>query len=196
MFIAVLPESAIAGSAGRTLIALREAVGREGTYALAVGDEFRTLSDYDAAEAGDAARAAHPDDLQATLLAFIDETGRAFVRRRRPGRLDPRDRRARPRRARRPAAGRRPQALARRPFRGRRDRQQDDFIRLGDGIRALELDVTLGDADSAVKADYDRAVDAYDRANTHHRRGETAAADQALDEGLAAITSARERQRR
>ncbi len=198
MFIAVLPESAIAGSAGRTLIALREAVGREGTYALAIGDEFRTLSDdYDAAEAGDAARAAHPDDLQATLLAFIDETG-----------------------SERSAGGGAPVAsilaivvlglvalggllliVGRKRSRDGRSEvgeidQQDDFIRLGDGIRALELDVTLGDADSAVKADYDRAVDAYDRANTHQRRGETAAADQALDEGLAAITSARERLRR
>ena len=54
--------------------------------------------------------------------------------------------------------------------------QHDDFIRLGDGIRALELDVTLGDADSAAKADYDRAVDAYDRANAHERRGEEEAA--------------------
>ena len=39
----MLPASAIEGSAGRTLIALREAVGESGTYALAVGDEFRTI---------------------------------------------------------------------------------------------------------------------------------------------------------
>ena len=66
-------------------------------------------------------------------------------------------------------------------------------MRLGDGIRALELDVTLGDAGPAAKADYDRAVEAYDRANAHDRRGEEEAANRALDEGLAAIASARER---
>ena len=66
----MLPQSAQVNSAGRTLIALRNAVGRKGTYALAVGNEFRTLSDgFDAAAAGEAARSAHPDDLQATLVA-------------------------------------------------------------------------------------------------------------------------------
>ncbi len=76
MFIAVLPADASSGSAGRTLIAMRQDVGQDGTYALALGDEFRTLSDdFDASPAGDAARAAHPDDLQATLIAFIDKTG-------------------------------------------------------------------------------------------------------------------------
>lgn len=75
MYVAVLPQSATAGSAGRTLLALRDAVGETGTYALAIGDQFRTLSSYySAATAGDAARAAHPDDLQATLIAFIDRT--------------------------------------------------------------------------------------------------------------------------
>ena len=65
-------------------------------------------------------------------------------------------------------------------------------MRLGDGIRAIELDVTLTD-NPAAKADYDRAVDAYDRANSHHRKGDEPAADRALDEGLAAIGSAQER---
>ena len=78
MFIAVLPQSAQVNSAGRTLVALRRAVGRKGTYALAVGNEFRTLGDgFNAASAGAAARKAHPDDLQATLIAFIDATGKA-----------------------------------------------------------------------------------------------------------------------
>ena len=65
-------------------------------------------------------------------------------------------------------------------------------MRLGDGIRALEIDVSLTD-DAGAKADYDRAVDAYDRANALHRKGDERAADQALDEGLAAIGSAQER---
>ena len=172
LFIAVLPESAIEGSAGRTLIALREAVGESGAYALAVGDEFRTIP----AAPGETARAAHPDDLQAALIAFVDRTSASAPRDDGGGggRRDHRRRRARPGRAR----GRRARARRRR-VRSRDGRsevgeidQTDDFVRLGDGIRALELDVTLGDAGPAAKADYDRAVEAYDRANAHDRRGD------------------------
>jgi len=201
MYIAVLPASAQVGSAGRTLIALRQATGRKGTYALAVGDEFRTLGDgFDAAAAGQSARNAHPDDLQATLTAFIDSTGKAqddaggdgssmgallvvvllialvaggayLIVSRRRARGDGADGRS--------EVG--------------RIEQNDEFVRLGDSIRALELDVTLGDDNPAAKADYDRAVEAYDRANQNNAKGATTAADQALDEGLAAIASARER---
>ena len=201
MFIAVLPASAVQDSAGRTLIALRRDVGRKGTYALAVGDEFRTLSDgFDAGPAGDEDRAAHPDDLEATLNAFIDRTAREkkdagsggsgagaviavlvlllvvaggglLIFSRRRARADERDGRSEV---------------------GQID-QNDEFVRLGDSIRALELDVTLGEGSAAAKADYDRAVVAYDRANEFNRKGATAAANEALDEGLAAIASARER---
>jgi hypothetical protein len=201
LFIAVLPQSAQVNSAGRTLIALRRATGVKGTYALAVGNEFRTLGEgFDAAAAGESARSAHPDDLQATLIAFIDSAGKAqddagaggsgagaviaillllvvvaggaylvFTRRRARG--DGAD--------------------------GRSEvghiEQNDEFVRLGDGIRALELDVTLGDSNPAAKADYDRAVEAYDRANAFNAKGATSAANEALDEGLAHIASARER---
>jgi hypothetical protein len=202
MFIAVLPADASSGSAGRTLIAMRQDVGKDGTYALALGDEFRTLSDdFDASGPGDAAREAHPDDLQATLIEFIDRTGKenssdsssndssgaslfvvallvllaagaAFllISRRRTRRDD--------------ADGRSEVGQI---------NQQDEFVRLGDSIRALELDVTLGDGNPAAKADYDRAVEAYDRANAFNRKGATSAANEALDEGLAHIASARER---
>ena len=142
------------------------------------------------------ARAAHPDDLQAALIAFIDRTGSARAADDGGG-----------------GAGvlvaggvlvlvvlaGGALVLTRRRSRSRDGRsevgeidQTDDFVRLGDGIRALELDVTLGDAGEA-RADYDRAVEAYDRANSHDRRGEEDAANRALDEGLAAIASARER---
>jgi hypothetical protein len=204
MFIAVLPEDASSGSAGRTLIAMRQDVGKDGTYALALGDEFRTLSDdFDGGPAGEAARKAHPDDLQATLIAFIDRAGRengdsgsssdsggsaasffvvallilvaaagAFllISRRRARRED--------------TDGKSEVGQI---------NQQDDFVRLGDSIRALELDVTLGDDNPAARADYDRAVEAYDRANAFNRKGATSAANEALDEGLAHIASARER---
>jgi hypothetical protein len=198
MFVAVLPESAVEGSAGKTLIALREAVGERGTYALAVGGEFRTLSDfYGAADAGDAARAAHPDDLGAALSAFVDHTGREHGK---AGggtlagaviagaimlavlvggvSLIVSRRRARSRRA------------------AREERQLQymdaDFVRLGDGIRELELDATLT-GDAAAKADYQRGLDAYDRANELAREGERAAADAAVDDGLRALGAARDR---
>ena len=58
---------------------------------------------------------------------------------------------------------------------------------------AAGVDVTLGDGNAAAKADYDRAVEAYDRANAFNRKGATSAANEALDEGLAHIASARER---
>ena len=188
VFVAVLPQSAVEGSAGRTLIALREAVGEEGRYALAVGDDFRTLP----ADAGEDARAAHPDDLQATLTQFIDESESSgsgaggtiagvivgivlvgvlvggallIVSRRRAREGDGRSEV------------------------GEID-QTSDFVRLGDQIRALELDVTLGDAG---RRDYDRALEAYTRANDLSRQGDEAGANRALDEGLAAIATARER---
>ena len=203
MYIAVLPASASSQSAGRTLIALRQAVGKDGTYALALGDEFRTLSDdFDAAKAGDAARASHPDDLEATLTAFIDTTGQelsdsggsgssagsffvvALLVLLALGGFFLITSRRRARRERDDADGRSEVGQI---------NQQDDFVRLGDSIRALELDITLGDGNAAAKADYDRAVEAYDRANAFNRKGATSDADRALDEGLAHIASARER---
>jgi hypothetical protein len=187
VFVAVLPESAVEGTPGRTLGELRQAVGESGRYAVAIGDDVRTIP----ADPGEAARAAHPDDLQAALTQFIDESesgggsGGAIagfvavmvllgvlagglvllVTRRRARASD-----------------------------GRSEvgqiNQTDDFVRLGDQIRALELDVTLGEAG---RSDYDRAVAAYDRANDLQRKGDERGANHALDEGLAAIASARER---
>ena len=200
IFVAVLPASATEASAGRTLVALREAVGEEGTYALAVGDEFRTLSDaFEAAGPGEAARAAHPDDLQATLIAFVDRAGRERTRARDSG--SPLGALVAVGALALVVLGGAALILSRRHARDARDGrsevgeidQTDDFVRLGDSIRALELDITLGEAGPAAKADYDRALEAYDRANAHDRRGEEEAANDALDEGLAAIASARER---
>jgi hypothetical protein len=195
-FVAVLPASAQQSSAGRTLVALREATGVKGTYALQVGDEFRTLSDEfgDAAQIGDALRSQHPGDLQATLSAYID---RAAKERSSSGGIGT-------------GAivavlvlvallvGAFAMASGRRRTRARNDGRStvgeidpmDDFERLGDQIRALELDVTLGDAG---RRDYDRAVAAYTRANELQRRGDETGANRALDEGLAAIATARER---
>jgi hypothetical protein len=75
-FLVVLPERT--GSPTRTLSELRRAVGVEGSYALAVGDEFHALSDEfeDAAQVADTLRAQHPDDLQATLSAYVDRAAK------------------------------------------------------------------------------------------------------------------------
>ena len=195
-FVAVLPADAVQGSAGRTLIALREAVGVHGSYALLIGSEFRTLSDEfgNAAQVGDTLRAKYGDDKQAMLTAFVN---RAAKERETAGGL---------------SAGAVFTVViliaavvggfalvsSRRRRRARNDGhstvgeidQTSDFVRLGDQIRALELDVTLN---GTGRAEYDRAVDAYTRANELQRRGDEAAADRALDEGLAAIAAARER---
>lgn len=186
VFVAVLPASAVEGSAGRTVGELRQAVGKKGRYALVVGDEFRTIP----ADPGTEARAAHPDDLQAALTQFVEESessgaggtiagviaGIVFVAVLASGVLLVVNRR-------RARAGD-----------GRSEvgeiNQTDDFVRLGDQIRALELDVTLGDAG---RRDYDRALEAYTRANDLNARGDERGANAALDEGLAAIATARER---
>jgi hypothetical protein len=188
VFIAVLPESAVEGSPGRTLIALREAVGQKGRYALVVGDDMRTLP----AEPGEKARAANPDNLQAALSEFVEEAesggggsggavaavivgvlllgvvigGSTLL-----------------------VSRRRARAKDGRSEVGQID-QTSDFVRLGDQIRALELDVTLGEPG---REDYDRALVAYDRANDLQRKGDEAGANAALDEGLAAIAAARNR---
>jgi hypothetical protein len=183
IYIAVLPESAVQGSPGRTLFALRQDVGEEGRYALVVGDELRTLPATDA-PAG---------DLQPALMKFAQAEadssggGGAILGVIVIGLLIA------------VAAGgavllvnRRRQRAGDGKSEARAPDVNEDFVRLGDGIRAIELDVTLTD-NPAAKADYDRAVDAYDRANSHHRKGDEPAADRALDEGLAAIGSAQER---
>jgi hypothetical protein len=182
IYIAVLPESAVQGSPGRTLLALRQDVGEEGRYALVVGDELRTIP-ADAAQPGDIQAAltefaqAEPSSgsggaiagvLVIGLLIAVAAAGAVLLVNRRRARAGD------------------GKSEARAP-----DLNQD-FVRLGDGIRAIELDVTLTD-NPAAKADYDRAVDAYDRANSHQRKGDEPAADRALDEGLAAIGSAQER---
>src|SRR6201990_274488 len=74
VYVAVIPADAVEGSAGRTLIALREKVGVSGSYALLAGAEFRTLSDDfgDAGQYGDTLRAKYGTYTQAMLTAFVN----------------------------------------------------------------------------------------------------------------------------
>lgn len=189
VYVAVLPASAVDGTEGRTLGELRQGVGENGRYALVIGDELRTIP----ADPGVEARAAHPDDMQAALTQFLDESessgsGGGTVGAVLAGLV-----------LLGVVVGGATLVLTRRRERAARNdgrsevgeiNQTGDFVRLGDAIRALELDVTLGESG---RADYDRALAAYTRANDLQRRGDEDGANRALDDGLAAIASARER---
>jgi uncharacterized membrane protein YgcG len=74
---------------------------------------------------------------------------------------------------------------------------QDDLLELGEEIRALDVDVAARDLDAATRGDYERALEAYERAD----RGLNGARDPedlekvaaALEEGRFAIASTRAR---
>ena len=74
---------------------------------------------------------------------------------------------------------------------------RDDLVALGDDIRALDLDVEMPGVDPTAKADYQRAVELYDQANTAFERArrpqDLAPVTRALEEGRFAMTSARAR---
>src|SRR5829696_2435111 len=78
-----------------------------------------------------------------------------------------------------------------------RENVRDDLVALGDDIRALDLDVEMPGVDPQAKADYDHAVEAYDRADTllDRARGpeDFEPIGAALEEGRYAMTSAKER---
>ena len=74
---------------------------------------------------------------------------------------------------------------------------RDDLVALGDDIRALDLDVEMPGADPYAKADYGRAVEAYDRADgiwkTARAPEDFEPVAAALEEGRYAMTSAKAR---
>jgi hypothetical protein len=73
IYIAVLPASAgDPGAVGRQLV---RSVGRPGSYAVVVGQSLRGGPTRSAAGAANAALAAHPHDVQATLESFIGREG-------------------------------------------------------------------------------------------------------------------------
>ena len=65
-----------------------------------------------------------------------------------------------------------------------KEQARDDLVALGEDIRALDLDVELPGLDPQARADYGRAVDAYDRANHVFETARTRA-----DNGGAHLTS-------
>lgn len=199
IYVAVLPESAAAGSVDDTLRALRDDVGLSGTYALVLGREFRAgNTDREVAGMASGALRAHPGDIQATLVDFVDRVDGTSSG---PGWLI---------------------LLVFLPFvfvlgvggllitlvvrsnRRRRERDlaevkrntRDDLVSLGEDIRALELDMQMPGASEQARKAYADAVAAYERAN---RAFETARnvrdlkpAAEALEEGRYAMIWARE----
>ncbi len=78
-----------------------------------------------------------------------------------------------------------------------KENARDDLVALGDDIRALDLDVQIPGLAEPVREDYERAVNAYDRANTAWEQsrapGDLAPVGEALEEGRWAMESSRAR---
>jgi hypothetical protein len=180
MYVAILPRSAtVGGDPAETLRQLVRAVGRNGTYAVVVGDSFRATSNtLPRGEAGDLATEAFAENADAgvapTLLAFVERVGRA----RRGEAASPDEGGGGDDGA--------PWALialagaAGGGFllwrRNKRRRQQaelepvraaarEDLVALGEDIRALDLDVEMPSTSAEARAAYGRALDAYERAD-------------------------------
>jgi hypothetical protein len=200
VYVAILPESAIATAGGDpdgVLDRLRKELGRDGTYAVVVGDSLRAGSTTFRG-AGDLATEAleerRDEGVGATLLAFVD----AVAAERGAG----------------PAAdgeedgGGFPWGLAllfgipallfltfRR--RQRRDRAAElaevrqeveaDLVALADDVKALDFDVEMPNADPRAREAYGRALDRYEQASRAFDRarspGELEPVATALEEG-------------
>jgi hypothetical protein len=209
-YVAILPAAArneAGGDATAVIDELSKALGRDGTYAVVVGGQFRAASNV--LGRGEAARIAtdsfeehRGEGVAATLLAFVD--GVAEERSGSAGSSSD-DTSFWPILA-VVGAGAFGFVLLRRRRRARRDREalttgkavaQEDMLALADDIRALDLDVEMPDVDRDAKEHYGRAVEAYDRADraydTARRPNDLAAVSSALEEGRYEMASAKAR---
>src|SRR5688500_1560752 len=218
MYVAILPGTArreAGGSPDAVLRELAERLDRPGTYAAVVGSSFRAgatdLPAGVAAEQADAALREHRDEgVPATLLAFADRMGEV-----RAGRT--------PDAAEDEGGGgggsglgvpllvgllalgggamvmsrRRRRAAEAAELAELKANVRDDLVALGDDIRALDLDMEMPSTPEAAKADYARAVDAYDQADSHWERArrpeDFEPVGALLEEGRYAMTSAKAR---
>jgi hypothetical protein len=212
VYVAILPDRARLEAGGDEDAVVRElgrAVGRDGTYAVVVGDSFRAASStLRRGEAGrlatQAFREQRDEGVAATLLAFVDAvSGRSPEAspsaeeedEGRPGWLLPVLVGA--------GAGGIGFVVLRRRRRERaefaqvRRAAEEDLLALAEDIRALDLDVEMpGVAPEATEA-YGRAVAAYQRADAafdrarrpHELEGVTAA----IEEGRYAMAAAKAR---
>ena len=197
--IAVLPESA--GNPRQLAPELAERVGEPGDYAVVAGNRIMAGPSADAGDAAEAAAGAN-GSAQAVLLDFVDRMageegggggdeggvgagglillglagagGAAVVISRRKRRQE--------------------QAAELEEV---KDNVRDDLVVLGDEIRALDLDIQMPDIPPEARADYETAVNAYDRANrayeTARRPEDLQPVGEALEEGRWAMMSARAR---
>ena len=202
VYVAVLPASA--GSAEQLAGELRSRLG--GSVAVVAGNRFRVDGTAQAEQAADAAfEASSRDGVAAVLLDFVDGAtgaqpaegggegsgegggagglivlglagagGAALLLRRR----------------------RRRQAEAA-EFAEVKDNARDDLVALGEDIRALDLDIEMPNVDPDARADYERAVNAYDRADSAWEVARTPEdlepVGAALEEGRWAMVSAKAR---
>ena len=205
IYLAVLPEDASAeagGDASGVLLAIREGVGVDGTYAVYVGGELRAGSDFgDVREvATDAAR--ENEGPGATLSAFVGGVGRLAAGDEGDDESSGAGTFVLPllavggvgfflyRRHRR----RQQEAV---DFAEVRRAAQDDLLALADDIRELDLEIELPGANAEARDDYERALDRYeeaDRALDRARRPEDLErVSAAVEEGRFAMASAKAR---
>ena len=170
--IAVLPESA--GNPSRLAPELAKRVGEPGDYAVVAGNRIMAGPSADAGDAAEAAAAAN-GSAQAGAARLRRPHGRRGGRRRREDEggvgagglillgLA--------------GAGGAAVLVSRRKRRQEqaaeleevKDNVRDDLVVLGDEIRALDLDIQMPDVPREARADYETAVNAYDRANPRTR---------------------------
>jgi hypothetical protein len=216
MYVAILPDAAkreAGGSAEGAIRLLADRLARPGVYAVVVGTTFRAgstdLPSGVTAEQATAALREHRDEgVAATLLAFTDRM--ADVR---AGRTPDTSEDSgggggglgAPLLAGLLALGGGALLVGRRRRRAAeavelaelKANVRDDLVALGDDIRALDLDMEMPGTPAAAKADYARAVDAYDQADTHWERArrpeDFEPIGALLEEGRYAMTAAKSR---
>ena len=217
MYVAVMPEAIkqeAGGSEGEALRQIGLALDRPGTYVLAAGRNIQAgattgvLPTGAAAAARDEAIEEGDGDLASILLGLADGVGAArsgettagedsgggdgsgvggvvllgllgagaavvFAGRRRRRKVEAAE------------------------FEEARREARDDLVSLGEGIRALDLDVQMPDADPQARADYEQAVEAYTRADeaweVARRPRDLEPVGAALEEGRWAMASAKAR---
>jgi hypothetical protein len=198
LYVAILPQDAVeeaGGDADEVVRRLHEELGREGTYAVVVGNSFRAGST-DVEGTGDLAAEAleqHRDEgVAPTLVAFVD----AVAAEQNPDTARDGDDGGFPwvlvllvgipavlfLLVRRRRAGERQAELAE-----VQEEVEADLVALADDVRALDADVERPDADPRAKEAYTRALDCYEEASRAFERARSAEALEpvaaALEEG-------------
>ena len=179
IYVAVLPASA--GDADGILRDLADDLGREGTYAVVVGDRFRAGNNGALRRevprlAGAALRARGGEGAHATLLDFVDRVGAAQDERATAPDEQQEDDEGLPvlpiilvgggglaayawyRRRRRTADEGRQLAAV-------RELTEEDLVALADDVKDLDLDVSMPNAPASAREHYERALTLYERAN-------------------------------